>query len=356
MSISAQLRSQLERKRKQRIDAEAKVGKFRHIESTKRADATRARQAAQRSNSTSTIKSKLSEADRRDRESVTAGMEANRWQSRASSYATEERNLATRLANAEQSEANTAERNRKRAQQQADRRAANDRAKLEQRIQHAEDTASQASRQLRAPKPELLRVLLLGASADGGLRIGREQKRIRTAVESALHRDLIQLDARAAATANDLLDGITKFRPHVVHFSGHSNEDLILLEEERDELHEGTAVTAQAFEAALGATDDPPLLVLLNSCNTVGQATAIAARNIIPFAIGMAYEIDDGDAINYAARFYASVANGQSIQSAHEAGKAQLALAGLAGAELPTLVAADNVDPASTILVQPQPQ
>ena len=73
-------------------------------------------------------------------------------------------------------------------------------------------------RQLRAPKPENLRVLILGASAEGDLRVGREQKRIRAAVESALHRDQIDLDVRPAATTADLLDGITQFRPHVVHF------------------------------------------------------------------------------------------------------------------------------------------
>ena len=39
-------------------------------------------------------------------------------------------------------------------------------------------------RHLPAPKPEKLRVLMLGASAEGDLRVGREQKRIRAAVEA----------------------------------------------------------------------------------------------------------------------------------------------------------------------------
>jgi hypothetical protein len=65
---------------------------------------------------------------------------------------------------------------------------------------------------LRAAKPEKLRVLILGAGPAGDLRVGREQKRIRAAVESALHRDLIELDVRPAATTSDLLDGITRFR------------------------------------------------------------------------------------------------------------------------------------------------
>ena len=113
-------------------------------------------------------------------------------------------------------------------------------------------------------------------------------------------------------------------------------------------------VTASAFAAAVRATDDPPLLVLLNSCHSAGQIDALIA-DVIPFAIGMADDIEDGDAINYAAQFYASVANGQSINSAHLAGQAALQLAGLSGTDLPTLAWANDVDPATIILVRPAP-
>jgi hypothetical protein len=67
----------------------------------------------------------------------------------------------------------------------------------------------------------------------------------------------------------------------------------------------------------------------------------------------MADEIEDGDAIAYAAQFYAAVANGQSIRSAHLAAQAALELAGLSGADLPTLACAPDVDPGTTILVKP---
>jgi len=212
-----------------------------------------------------------------------------------------------------------------------------------------------AVRQLPDPKTEKLRILLLGASSESGdaaLRIGREQKRIRAVVESALHRDYVDLDVRPAATTEDLLDGIVKFRPHVVHFSGHSNDDLIVFEDELDEHHEGVIVTARAFASAVKATDDPPLLVLLNSCNSAAQIDHLV-KDVTPFAIGMADEIADGDAITYAARFYAAIANGQSINSAHLSGRAALELSGLSGAELPTLAFASDVDPTTAILVKP---
>ena len=349
---ASQYRGQLERKRKQRVDAEKKAGEFRAKESRKRADAAKARQAAAKTKSATTAKNKLREAERREKDAEAAGKEAGRWQTKASRYAKEESALTTKLARAERTEADAAARRQKREQQQAGRQAAVEREALESRITDTELAVDYVVRQLREPKPEKLRVLILGASAEGDLRVGREQKRIRTAVESALHRDQMELDGRPAATTADLLDGITKFRPHVVHFSGHSNEDLIVFEDEEDEPHEGVVVTARAFAAAIQGTDDPPLLVLLNSCNSAAQIDDLVAQ-IVPFAIGMADSIDDGDAINYAAQFYAAIANGQSIRASHLSGQAALELAGLAGAELPTLAWAQDVDPATTILVKP---
>jgi hypothetical protein len=349
---ASQYRSQLERKRRQRVEAEKQAGEYRTKESKKRAEAAAARQAAAKTKSESTAKSKRSEADRRDREAETAGKEAGRWQTKATGYLKEESLLMTKLTRAEQSEVDAAERRRKRDQQQADRRSAAERAALESRITRAESAVDRALRELPEPKPEKLRVLILGASSEGDLRVGREQKRIRAAVESALHRDQIELDVRPAATTADLLDGITKFRPHVVHFSGHSKEDLILFEDEQDEPHAGVIVTARAFAKAVQATDDPPLLVLLNSCKSAAQIDDLVAQ-VVPFAIGMADSIDDGDAINYAAQFYAAITNGQSISSSHLSGQAALELAGLDGADLPTLAWAPDVDPATTILVKP---
>ena len=349
---ASQYRGQLERKRKQRIEAERKAGEYRSKETGKRTAAAKARMAAGKSTSSSTAASKTREAERAERDAATAGTEGARWQERASRYSREEADLQAKLSKAERSEADVAERRREREQQQADRKSASERASFERRLDDTESGLTRALRDLRLPKPEKLRVLLLGAASVGDLRIGREQKRIRAAVESALHRDLIELDVRPAATAADLLDGLTKFRPHVVHFSGHSDDHLILFEEERDDPHQGVIVTARAFASAVKANDDPPLLVVLNSCNSASQIEGLV-DTVVPFAIGMADEIEDGDAIIYAAQFYAAVANGQSIRAAHLSAQAALELAGLSTAELPTLAWAADVDPASAVLVRP---
>jgi hypothetical protein len=78
--------------------------------------------------------------------------------------------------------------------------------------------------------------------------------------------------------------------------------------------------------------------------------------DVVPFAIGMADEIDDTDAITYAARFDAAVADGQSIEVAHRMGRARLELDGLPSHELPALACAADVDAATAVLVKPPQQ
>jgi hypothetical protein len=349
---SSSYRSQLERKRNQRVDAEKRASQYRKTEADKRTAATKARLDATRASSQSLLESRLREADRREDEANKASQEVARWQAKAAGFAKEEGDLQTKLMKAEQSETAAADRRRERDRQAAERAAAARQAQVDYRLDATEAQVSAVLRELRTPKQERLRVLMLAASPEGDLRVGREQKRIRSAVESALHRDLIQLDVRPSATTSDLLDGITKFRPHVVHFSGHSSEDLITFEDEIDQHHKGVVVSAHAFAQAVAATDEPPLLVFLNSCHSASQINYLVEQ-VTPFAIGMSDEIEDVDAITYGTQFYAALANGQSIRSAHLSGQAALELAGLCGYELPVLAHADDVDPRSAFLVVP---
>ena len=335
------------------MDAERKTGEFRSKESSKRAEAAKARTAAAKTKSLSTANTKLREAERKENDAMSAGKEANRWQDRATKFGREEASLLTRLGRAQKSADDSAERKRKLDQQRAVQQARTTQMSLEARLVATERTIEQVSRSLPLPKPEKLRILLLGAtsSQEDALRIGREQKRNRKAVEAALHRDYVELDVRPAATTEDLLDGISKFRPHVVHFSGHGNTDLLAFEEELDEFHQGHNISAKAFKSAISATDNLPLLVVLNSCHSAAQLDQLVDETV-PFAIGMDDAVGDADAINYAAHLYASIANGQSIQSSHLSGRAALELAGAEGAELPTLTSALDLDPAQVILVR----
>jgi hypothetical protein len=378
-------RGQLDRKRNQRMAAEKRVAELRKKESEKRLAAAKAQEAAARTSSASIARTKLAEASRLESEANAAGKDAAAWQAKVATYSKEEADLNLKLSKAERTEQTAAEQRRqredaaaevRRKKEQADAEArlrarlqatelelANQRAWSEAAEQELADQRSravateervdEALKELRAPKPELLRLLLLGASGDGELRVAREQARIRIAVERALHRDSISFDPRPSATVEDLMDGIIRFRPHIVHFSGHSSEHLVAFEQDVDARHGQPAlVSAEAFARALSATDDPPLLVLLNSCGSAAQIDQLVAE-VTPFAIGMADQIGDVDAINYATQFYAAIANGQSILAAHDAGKAMLALSGLSSQDLPVLAYRQGLDPRGAVLVTP---
>jgi len=54
----------------------------------------------------------------------------------------------------------------------------------------------------------------------------------------------------------------------------------------------------------------------LTSCHSAGQINGLI-HDVVPLAIGMADEVEDGGAISYSAQFCASLTDGQSINSAH---------------------------------------
>lgn len=351
MSIQ-QDRRELERKQKAQSDSARKAADLRTKEARKRADAAKADQAADRTRSASQAQSKRREAVRALEAANKYGRDASALEAKAAGYGSDAAKLQAKIANAE-----TAERQRAARQQTIAQRAAQiQQRELAQQIASSQERiamSEQALRALSAPKAEKLRILMLGASSEGDLRVTREHTRIRRAVEAALHRDQVEIDVRLSATTQDLQDGIAKFRPHVVHFSGHGDEQLISFEEDVDDFHTGIVVTASAFASACQATDSPPTLIVFNACKSSGTADALVDR-FAPLAIGMTDSIDDGDALNYAAALYSSVANGQSVNSAHLAGRAAIELSG-GEHELPYLATAQGIDPTTVILVKPPP-
>ena len=72
--------------------------------------------------------------------------------------------------------------------------------------------------------------------------------------------------------ALDLIDGLNDHRPHVVHFSGHASAWGLLLENEQGS-QDGVGLAFDLLARVLGATDEPPRLVVLNACESLGAQT-----------------------------------------------------------------------------------
>ncbi|MFI8093208.1 SAV_2336 N-terminal domain-related protein [Streptomyces sp. NPDC086080] len=330
-------RSQLDKKNKRRDDAEKKAGEFRRKEANRRALASRERASADRTNNANTRSNRLRSAQRHEDEANKASREAGTWSAKVAQYSKEAAGLAAKLAKAEQA---------------AWRTAASE-AAIEDRLPTAKGNVRTVFKEVRAPKPERLRVLLLSAASDDDLRVEREQQRIHAAVKSATHRDLIELETHTAATTDVFLYALSRFRPHVVHFTGHRTQDLTSYEQDEDGFHDQAVLSADAFARTIAAVDDKPLIVLLDTSYSAAQITRLV--NTVPFVIGMSDSIGNGGAITYTARFYAAIADGQSVQAAHLLSRAAVELTGLPDHDLPVLSHAADVDSRATKLVTPPP-
>jgi hypothetical protein len=205
-------------------------------------------------------------------------------------------------------------------------------------------------RTVPAPKAEQLRVLYLTANPEQNLRTDAEVRGVQDQVRRALHRDLITIDYRPAATSDDLIAGLNDLRSHVVHFSGHAGDAALLFDNGSVEAPEGREVPYRLLARALGATDVPPVLVVLNGCDTLAGADVLLESTAV--IVATASSISDLAASVFAAKFYAAIAAAQTIGAAVDQGSVSVDLAGLdEGWELDVLARAD-VDIAQRVLVQ----
>ena len=78
---------------------------------------------------------------------------------------------------------------------------------------------------------------------------------------------------------------------------------------------------------AVGATDQPPRLVVLNACKSLEGADDLLRT--VPTVFGMSESITDMAAVTFAARFYAAIASAQSVASAVEQAKVAMQMASL---------------------------
>jgi hypothetical protein len=202
---------------------------------------------------------------------------------------------------------------------------------------------------VQPPKPEVLRVLYMTANPEMDLRTEVEVRDVHQAVKRALHRELIDVQYRPAATPEDLLDGLNDLRPHVVHFSGHAGDAAVLFDNASVDSTDGHEVPFELLARALGATADPPKLLVLNGCDTLDGAEVLLEATLV---IAMATEISDLAASPFAARFYAAVASAQPIGPALRQGAVVLDLMGLDEGWTPNLLSRDDVAVNDLVLVQ----
>lgn len=226
-----------------------------------------------------------------------------------------------------------------------------DRAEAFARIEEAEQRLSSQIVALRQPKQENLRILYATATPEGKLRVSQEIRRVKNAVAAALHRDLVDIEHAPDVTADDLLNYLTSFQPHVIHFSGHADVDVLVFDDGTIEGGDGREIPIELFMRAVSAPDLRPALVVLNACESATNLEPLIVE--IPIAIGMSASVGDADAITFATRFYRAIADGQSVESALALARVDMEMNGLTDHDLPTLITAPGIDPSTARLVLP---
>ncbi|MDV3135001.1 CHAT domain-containing protein [Mycobacterium sp. 29Ha] len=266
------------------------------------------------------------------------------------------------LRSAEQSELRSRDRDDSRRRQQ-EKAHARDLARINRQSVEIRYVEVQPAR------PEPLRVLYLTANPhalesrtvlpDGSiettgvwLRVDQEVRQVKQSLRASKFRDLVSIEHLPAATGLDMIDGLNDHRPHVVHFSGHASSWGVLLENEEGSTH-GAEVGFSLLARALGATDEPPRLVVLNACESLEGAHDLLQT--VPTVIGMSESIADIAAVTFAAKFYAAIASAQSVGTAVEQAKVAMQIASLdEDSQLPEIRTREGLDPSTLILVTPQ--
>ncbi|MCI5163603.1 MAG: CHAT domain-containing protein [Candidatus Electrothrix sp. AX5] len=179
-------------------------------------------------------------------------------------------------------------------------------------------------------------ILLLTANPDDTayLRIDREIEAIDKGLRLAGQVDRFSFKASHAVKVPDLRRSMQRYRPKIVHFSGHgSGEQGLCFESDQGRTQ---FVQAEALSDFFHLFSSQVRCVVLNACYSEVQAEAIARH--IDYVVGMSESITDQAAIAFSVAFYESLGNGESIESSYKFSCAEIALLNLKEEHIPKLI------------------
>jgi len=183
---------------------------------------------------------------------------------------------------------------------------------------------------------KIIKILVLRSNPTNtsSLRLDEEVREIKAELERAKYRDHIEFINEGAVRVDDLSRAILKYKPDIVHFSGHgAGEQGLVLEDDNGKIQ---LVSTDSLNRLFKWARDNVKCVFLNACYSQVQAEAIYQN--IDCVIGMNQAIGDRAAIKLAAKFYQALVDGESFQSAYEYACTALDLSGSKESSTPELL------------------
>jgi hypothetical protein len=160
------------------------------------------------------------------------------------------------------------------------------------------------------------KILILASNPKGDLRIDREIRDLKKAVERSGKQEEFDVEIELAARPEDLQELFHEYQPYIVHFCGHgTGEKGLVFENQNGGVQ---VVSTQSLSSLFKIFSDDVNCVLLNACHTEVQADAIVEH--IPYVIGTSREILDEAAYFFAVGFYRGLGYGKSIEQCYELG------------------------------------
>jgi CHAT domain len=176
----------------------------------------------------------------------------------------------------------------------------------------------------RTQKNGKMKILFFAANPMETSRLDLEEelRGIENELRAVKHREKIELVAKHAVRADDLVRYIREEQPDVIHFSGHGSTTGIVLRHDRDDF---LPVSGEALARLL--KDRSVKLVVLNSCYSQEQAASIIGT--VEAVVGTRHAVGDEAARRFSAAFYRTLGEGYSIQEAFRDGGDVVDLHGL---------------------------
>ena len=196
-------------------------------------------------------------------------------------------------------------------------------------------------------------VLFMAAAPDDKIYVNvvKEGTEIQQTLDG--QRDKFQFFHILGITKDHFLDDLERYRPNILHFSGHGTESSSLVFQDGDEL------SSEQLEKTFQSLPFKISVVFLNACYSKHQARSIS--KYVDYIIGMKKAVSDEAAIIFSSKFYKSLLKNINYKEAYSDAITYLSYYLESESSIPKLITSHGFDsinkipkPTTTTITEPK--